>query len=561
MLMFFALSFMTISAQQMGEGTHVTTYTVNGVSFNMVAVEGGTFTMGGECIHNNNCSSLPAHEVTLSGFSIGETEVTQALYEAVMGNNPSYHTGDLQYPVEQVSWDMCQEFIAKLNMMTGKKFRLPTEAEWEFAARGGNMSMGYTYSGSDNVDDVAWHRYNSGHISHVVGTKQPNELGLYDMTGNVWERVADWYGPYSDNQQTDPTGPENGIMRCTRGSGYGVLSYEMGDLYGPYPIIYRGLDYENDQHADMGFRICLSSDVTTYTVNGVSFNMVAVEGGTFTMGGECIHNNNCSSLPAHEVTLSGFSIGETEVTQALYEAVMGNNPSYHTGDLQYPVEQVSWDMCQEFIAKLNMMTGKKFRLPTEAEWEFAARGGNMSMGYTYSGSDNVDDVAWHRYNSGHISHVVGTKQPNELGLYDMTGNVWERVADWYGPYSDNQQTDPTGPENGIMRCTRGSGYGVLSYEMGDQYGPYPIIYRGRDYENDQHADMGFRIALTYKGNVVHVFGDVDCDGYVTSSDITALYNYLLYGDTTYLETLDVNSSGSINAADITEIYNILLNGN
>lgn len=222
--------------------------------------------------------------------------------------------------------------------------------------------------------------------------------------------------------------------------------------------------------------------------------MVAVKGGTFIMGGE--YNYERSALPTHEVTLSDFFIGQTEVTQALYEAVMGDNPSYHTGDLQYPVERVSWGMCQEFILKLNQLTGKIFRLPTEAEWEFAARGGIKSKGYTYSGSNNVDDVAWHRFNSGHESHKVGLKRPNELGLYDMTENVWERIADWYGPYSGEPQTNPIGPENGTMRCTRGSGFGITNgMGGGDYYGPHPIIYRGADQENEQHVDMGFRIAL------------------------------------------------------------------
>jgi formylglycine-generating enzyme required for sulfatase activity len=291
----------------------IITYTVNEVSFNMVAIEGGTFTMGGECYHDNGNSALPTHEVTLSNFFIGQTEVTQALYEAVMGDNPSYHIGNLQYPVERVSWDMCQEFIVRLNQLTGKKFRLPTEAEWEFAARGGNKSMGYTYSGSNNPDDVAWHGNNSDHMSHVVGAKLPNELGLYDMSGNVWERVADWYSPYSEEPQYCPTGPENGTMRCTRGGGYHLYGYDAE------PVFYRGSNYEYDRHADMGFRICLTPDIITYTVNEVSFNMVAIEGGKFTMGATAEQGSDAESdeYPTHQVTLSGFSIGQTEVPGAV----------------------------------------------------------------------------------------------------------------------------------------------------------------------------------------------------------------------------------------------------
>ena len=184
-----------------------------------------------------------------------------------------------------------------------------------------------------------------------------------------------------------------------------------------------------------------------FTVNGVSFQMVPVEGGTFTMGVDSIMVENgvaeADELPAHEVTLEPYSIGQTEVTQELWQAVMGTNPSSFTGDLNRPVEQVSWSDCQTFIARLNALTGKNFRLPTEAEWEFAARGGNKARGTLYSGSDNLEDVAWYYSNSYIVgpesadygTHAVGTKHSNELGLYDMSGNVHEWCADEYAPYN------------------------------------------------------------------------------------------------------------------------------
>lgn len=207
-----------------------------------------------------------------------------------------------------------------------------------------------------------------------------------------------------------------------------------------------------------------------YTVNGVSFQMVDVEGGTFTMGVDSVAYEagvaNIDELPAHEVTVSSFSIAETEVTQELWMAVMGTNPSNFTGDLQRPVENVSWEDCQEFIAQLNALTGMNFRLPTEAEWEYAARGGNMDSGMLYSGSEVIDEVAWYYSNSYVVgtgspdygTHVVASKVANELGLFDMTGNVFEWCSDWYGTYNEEPQTDPAGPEMGTDRVIRGGSW-------------------------------------------------------------------------------------------------------
>ncbi len=205
-----------------------------------------------------------------------------------------------------------------------------------------------------------------------------------------------------------------------------------------------------------------SSSGNTITIpvkDGISIDMVRVEAGTFTMGAtpEMKKPYNYEK-PTHSVTLTNdYYIGKYEVTQALWKAVMGNNPSYFKGD-NLPVEKVSWDDCQEFISKLNRITGKTFRLPTEAEWEYAARGGNKSRGYQYCGSRKLSDVAWYDDNSGHKTHAVGTKQPNELGIYDMSGNVWEWCQDWYGTYSSSSQVNPTGANSGSDRVYRGGGW-------------------------------------------------------------------------------------------------------
>lgn len=198
-----------------------------------------------------------------------------------------------------------------------------------------------------------------------------------------------------------------------------------------------------------------SGNVDSITVNGVTFKMVKIEGGTFMMGAPSSDAEAYSNeMPQHCVTLSEYYIAETEVTQALWQSVMGSNPSH----FQYPdrpVEEISWNDCKTFIEKLNQLTDKQFRLPTEAEWEYAARGGGNSHGYKFSGSDNVDDVAWYTDNCGGETHAVKTKAANELGLYDMTGNVLEWCSDWMAAYTADTVTNPQGPAAGFKRVLRG----------------------------------------------------------------------------------------------------------
>ena len=228
-----------------------------------------------------------------------------------------------------------------------------------------------------------------------------------------------------------------------------------------------------------------------FTVGGVTFKMIDVEGGTFTMGftGETPDSDDENALPAHQVTLSSYSIGETEVTQALWVAVMGSNPSNYTGDTSRPVESVSWNDCQAFITQLNQMTGMTFRLPTEAEWEFAARGGNMSHGYTYAGSNTLDDVAWNsNNNSANTTQPVGQKSPNELRLYDMSGSVWEWCNDYYDVYSANAQTNPTGPTSGSDRVARGGAFF-------NNQGSHRVWFRNHSFAGQVADGLGFRLAL------------------------------------------------------------------
>lgn len=201
------------------------TFTVKGVSFTMNLVEGGTFTMGCTSEQDGDCydDEIPAHQVTLSDYYIGQTEVTQGLWKAVMDTNPSAFSKGDNYPVERVNWDDCRTFIDRLNsllssQLDGAKFALPTEAEWEFAARGGNKSQHYKYAGSNYIDNVAWYYdnsgINSGSATHPVAGKSPNELGLYDMSGNVWEWCHDGYTSYSSAAQTNPTGGSPYCLYC-----------------------------------------------------------------------------------------------------------------------------------------------------------------------------------------------------------------------------------------------------------------------------------------------------------------------------------------------------------
>ena len=243
--------------------------------------------------------------------------------------------------------------------------------------------------------------------------------------------------------------------------------------------------------------------------------MVYVEGGTFTMGATSEQGTSDpydDEYPTHQVTLSDFYIGKYEVTQRLWEYVMkyngtaadgssmsayasdvwlGTNPSssYGVGDY-YPAYYVSWeDIVNIFIPRLNKITGKTFRLPTEAEWEYAARGGNKSKGYKYSGSNTIGDVAWY-YNNSSLTHQVGTKSPNELGIYDMSGNVWEWCSDWYSSsyYSSSPSSNPTGPTSGSYRVLRGG-----SWLNDAQY--CRVSYRNSSYPGNRSYGSGFRLAL------------------------------------------------------------------
>ena len=306
----------------------------------------------------------------------------------------------------------------------------------------------------------------NGWASLTIITKPENGA---DITLNG--REVDQLTPYTNDMI--PTGKYEIVVSKV---GFKISAQTIVLNEGDKKVVEIEMQYDYGQEFD--------KTVQTFTVNSVTFTMIPVQGGTFTMGctsarNSCIENE----LPAHKVTLNSFLIGKYEVTQELWSAVMG----IHTGskkDYRKPVCNVNWDSACMFIAKLNQLTGKNFRLPTEAEWEFAARGGNKSRGYKYSGSDNADDVAWYDGNSKKKVQPVGTKLPNELGIFDMSGNVWEWCQDYYGDYPEERQFNPIGSSNGSSRvirggsCDKGTWYCRTKDRSGKKQGVVPVISGG-----------------------------------------------------------------------------------
>ncbi len=480
-------------------------FNVNGATFDIVLVDGGTFLMGatpeqGEEFYDDE---KPIHKVTLSSYGIGKTEVTHGLWTAIMGDNTGWlkdiigeeeynKTYNSEYPERNVTKNEAISFCRELSRIAGRHFRLPSEAEWEFAARGGIYGKGYRYSGSDNLDEVAWYGFlddegnnisNCEESVHPVGTKKPNELGIYDMTGSVAEFVQDMPYEYSNEEQTNPLnrkpidslsdcfitrgGPCVGYKEEYRNSSRGRTSRWFGG---------EGGGWQDFSQENVGFRIVL--DLADYdfnisepriisrknvqkqvlpngneefTIGDVSFEMVSVVGGNATM------------QDGTSQRLYDYFIGQTEVTQELWDGVMGENEnlSGHLGK-KLPVENVSWQDTQYFIEELNKITGCKFRLPTEAEWDFAACGGTQSRRYMYSGSDNLDEVAWYDINSNRETHPVGTRKPNELGIYDMSGNVMEWI--WHPDVAEDTSAPLFGGayHQPASRCTILSGNSEVS---------------------------------------------------------------------------------------------------
>ncbi len=551
-----------------------------GVRIAFARIEAGEFMMGSPEAEEGRCNDELWHKVSLTkACYIGVTEVTQAQWKAVMGTEPSNFKG-ANLPVEQASWEDAVAFCKKLSERAGAAYRLPTEAEWEYACRGGSADAHYGVP-----DDVAWHRGNSGGSTHPVATRKANAYGLHDMLGNVWEWCSDWYGEgyawRGDGAVQDPTGPASGSARVMRGGAWylvpvgcraaqrlcfppsgrdnglgfrvaraealnalddartawsaasaaadqGLLARHAaegwsaakaraedgrgkeggGDVEGATAAyreatgalaaaVAEATTRENASRAEgviarleaairgndkieaeallsevgrlvpadprggaLGAKVSALPWPKRYELDlggGVRIAFARIEAGEFMMGSPEAEEGRDDDELCHKVSLTkACYIGVTEVTQAQWKAVMGTEPSYFKG-ADLPVEHVSWSDAVAFCKKLSERTGAAYRLPTEAEWEYACRGGSAEARYGV-----LDDVAWYWGNSGQSTHPVATRKANAYGLHDMLGNVWEWCSDRHRAYpaGDGAFQDPTGPALGSARVQRGGALNV-----------------------------------------------------------------------------------------------------
>lgn len=462
----------------------------------MVRVEGGAFLMGSDDPEAHS-DEKPVHTVAVSDFLMSKYEVTHGLWKSVMGYSFK-RDGETDDSPVCVDWYYAQDFIRQLNRITGLNYRMPTEAEWEFAARGGKLTRGYKYAGSNDINEVARYHSNIDYSARQVGTKKPNELGLYDMSGCALEWCSDFYSRdyYARSPIDDPTGPASGSKRVVRG-GTDV------DAASDCRTTSRGCSAPDVCPVLPGFRLVLpnppavfdtTDDTTQDTTTSIDCNselhkalsdieMVRVEGGPFRMIVNDSHNYR-SKRYIRSVTLPSFSIAKYPVTVGLWCLVLGRykcKPEI----FNIPMVRVTWQSINDFIDKLNEITGKCYRLPTEAEWEYAARGGIYSHGYKFAGSNDLASVAWYAGNSDNTTHPVGMKAPNELGLYDMSGNVWEWCQD---RYSQPEATSPVNVVTDFDHVLRGGSWYVReeSCRVDARTNLSPAI---------RHNTVGFRLAL------------------------------------------------------------------
>jgi formylglycine-generating enzyme required for sulfatase activity len=444
----------------------------NSIGMKLNLIPAGRFLMGSpENEPDRQAEEGPQHVVTITRpFCIGIYEVRQAEYERVTGKNPSKFNkdngGGPDHPVEMVSWKDSVAFCKILSDLpeekkAGRVYRLPTEAEWEYACRARTQT---TCSFGDDpklIGSYGWCLETSGRRTHAVGRLQANAWGLYDMHGNVWEWCADWFDAnyYANSPQHDPPGARSGSKRVHRDNGHAHRAVESGRSafrVGGDP------DYSSDTG---GFRVvcdCRPPQIT----NSIGMKLARIPAGKFLMGSpETEPGRLPNEGPQHEVTISRpFHIGVYEVTQAEYDKVTGTNPSQFNkdngGGPKHPVEMVSWHDAVAFCKKLSELpeekkAGRVYRLPTEAEWEYACRAGTQTA---YSFGDTAEELerhGWVAENAKSKTYPVGQLLPNAWGLHDMLGNVSEWCMDTYRVFEYKRVIDPQGPAIGVTRALRG----------------------------------------------------------------------------------------------------------
>lgn len=444
------------------------------------------------------------------------------------GNMPRSNTwrknwgDDASLPVTGVTWNDAAAFCKWLTdretasgrLPKGWVFALPSDAQWEYACRAGGPS-----GVPAKIDDKAWYQSNSGHRPHAVGTREPNALGVYDMLGNVAEWCLDWYATYPVDGPRDPKGPRLAMTRVHRGG-----SFQDGGSY--MRPAGRSDNSPLFRVNDVGFRAALVPLASLpvqdepvlverpkstarppepdkpLRVPSVQLDMCWIPAGTFRMGSPANEPGRDDDERQLTVTLTkSFWMSRTEVTQRQYQSVMGVNPSAFKGDLNRPVEMVSWADAREFCKRLTeqersanrLAEGYAFALPTEAQWEYACRGGAakeidpMSVGGDSTGADG-----WTKGNSNGRTRPVGTLGGNDFGLYDMLGNVWEWCRDNYGPYPDRDQIDPQGPVVGASRVVRGG-----AWDSDPRLARPASRYQANEVESVRN--VGFRVVLEKTG--------------------------------------------------------------
>jgi formylglycine-generating enzyme required for sulfatase activity len=523
--------------------------TTNSIGMKFVVIPAGEFMMGSPEDEPRRKDNEALHKVTLTQpFQMGMHEVTQEQYQTVMGTNPSKFKGP-QNPVEQVSWNDAVEFCRKLSEQPKEKsagyvYRLPTEAEWEYACRAGTTTK-YSFGDSESaLGDYAWYIKNAGSRTHPVGQKKPNAWGLYDMRGNVFEWCQDWLSGYPGGKLTDPTGPSSGSdRRVARGGSWNSDDWfcRSADRDSSTPderngsnLSFRVLRVVTPQApppavAPFGATQAKAHQqawadhlgVPVETTNSIGMKFAVIPAGEFMMGSPENEPGRQDDETLHKVTLTqSFQLGVHEVTQEQYQKVMGTNPSDFKGP-QNPVEQVSWNDAVEFCRKLSAMPAEKsagyvYRLPTQADWGYACRAGTTTT-YSFGDSDSqLGAYAWYGNNSGDQqidalniwntdkdnysrrllgnncgTHSVGQKKSNPWGLYDMHGNVYEWCQDWYGDHPIGSVIDPTGPASGKYRVLRGGAFNANAQNVRSAN----LTINQPD---SRSFNSGFRVARTYR---------------------------------------------------------------